>query len=87
MNSSGERERYALAQHRYDSEMSGRTALSLARRARGKLRYFAQLIMTALMPWVNLPNRRRRVAAELEEAVAPAAVSEPPEERLARAPP
>lgn len=87
MNSSGERERYALAQHRYDSEMSGRTALSLARRARGKLRDFARLIVAALMPWVNLPNRRRRGAAELEEAVAPAAVSEPPEERLARAPP
>lgn len=83
----GDSERFALAQHRYDSEMSGRTAMSLARRARGKLRELARTIVAAVTPWVKLPAERKRVVQRREEAAEPADAPAMVEAQTARAPP
>ena len=85
----GATERFALAQSRYDAPMAGRTASSLARRARGALRELARTVVSVMTPWVELPAKRSRKvpgrASEGEEpsrGVEGAAVA-----RAARAPP
>lgn len=56
--------RYALAVHRYDRSMTGRTARSLASRARGGVRALARLLVEELTPWVQIrrdrPSRKKR---------------------------
>jgi hypothetical protein len=55
----GETERFAVGQARYDEPMAGRTAASLARRARGALRELARTVVSVMTPWVELPERKR----------------------------
>ena len=84
----GETERFALAQARFDASMSGRSAASLARRARGGLRELARTLTRVLTPWVKLAPRKRRVAKRPESAeVAPQSPDVLGVEREARAPP
>lgn len=56
----GATERFALGLGRYDEAMAGRTAKSLAKRARGQLRELARVVVSALTPWVELPQKRSR---------------------------
>ncbi|MGE3630433.1 MAG: hypothetical protein AB7P00_10990 [Sandaracinaceae bacterium] len=84
----GQLERFALAQGRYDEPMSGRTAASLARRAHGALRALARTIVEAMTPWVELPAERKRKGTKAAEvAVEPPSAESPNAVREARAPP
>ncbi len=56
----GATERFALGQSRYDEPMAGRTAASLARRARGALRELARTVVSVMTPWVELLAERTR---------------------------
>jgi len=68
----GETERFAVAQTRYDAPMAGRTAVSLARRARGAVRALARTVVSVMTPWVELRERKRKVSQRPEEAEEPA---------------
>lgn len=85
----GKLERFAVAQTRYDAPMAGRTALSLARRARGALRELARTVVSVMTPWVPLPEPRSKKRPPRPEAPlqAPTAVDGGAPVRDARAPP
>ena len=85
----GKKERFALSEHRYDAPMAGRTAKSLARRARGTLREVARALVATMTPWVKLPTpRRRKIPPKPRPQAEPAeAERSSADEQGARAPP
>lgn len=84
----GKLERFALSQTRFDKDQAGRTALSLARRARGTLRELARMVVSSMTPWVRLPEPRPRTVLRPQEKAEQPSSSAPATQLIeARAPP